>query len=208
MPPYAGRVLHYGGAGAGWTLEDVTAEPIAFSHVWGSAASGVWLAGFFFNETEFFDEGVVVHREPNGTAFVPVKMPGNPDDDRERLGRVGGVSVPNGGVMLLVAKTTYETPSTWRATSPDNGQSFTWTLKRGNGQDFAMNAVLEIGENDAWAAGEYGRLRHWNGMEWTQSAVSLTKLPLTRDFLAMWGGPSKELWVVGDHLAVKRDLSK
>lgn len=210
MPPYSGRVLHYGGgdAGATWTLEDVTAEPIAFTHVWGGAASGVWLAGVYFSDVEFFDEGVVLRREASGAAFAPIVMPGDPNDDRHRLGRVGGVSVPGETTMVLVAKSTYEVPSVWRASSPDNGQSFTWTFSPGSGQDFVMNAVLEIAPNDAWAAGEYGRLRHWNGTRWTQSAVSLTNLPLTRDFHAIWGQPSKDLWVVGDGLAVKRDLSK
>ena len=206
--PYAGRVLHYGGAAAGWTVEDVTTEPIAFTHVWGSSTSGVWLGGHFFSDEEFFDEGVVLRRAPSGTAFTPVALPVSPTDARERLGRIGGVSVVNGSTVLVVGKSTYETTSSWHATSSDNGKTFAWSLRRERGQMYAMSGAFGSAANDAWMAGEYGRVWHWDGTEWTQSAVSISKLPITRDFHAMWGQPSKELWVVGDRLAVKRELSK
>ncbi|MBX3205740.1 MAG: hypothetical protein KF764_11775 [Labilithrix sp.] len=211
IAPYAGRVLHYAAGDAGahaWTsLDDFAREPMAFSHVWGSAASGVWISGVSYDEDEWSDVGVILRRPAGGADFAAEKLPEDTIYTGSWLARVGGVST-TGTVTTVVGTTSLSLPASWRAISTDNGATFTWTYKNGAGGEFPMNAAFTIAADDAWSAGEYGRLRHWDGAEWTQAAVTTSGSPLTMTFNAMWGAPSKDLWVVGDGIAVRRDLSK
>jgi hypothetical protein len=210
--PYENRVLHRspGDAGPVWSLVDVSggaAAPLSISHVWGNASSGVWLAGVFFNDEEFFDDGVMLRRAAGSTTFDPIRLPSDPIDDRARLGRVGAIST-TATTMLVVGRSSTDAPSTWRAITSDGGQTFTWTFARGSSSDFGMNAAFDLGATDGWAAGDLGRLRRWDGTAWSQASVTYTGIPVTKPFHGMWGAPAKDLWVVGEQIAVHRDLSK
>jgi hypothetical protein len=208
VTPHEGRVLHYAGVGEGWTLENVTAEPIAFSHVWGTSASGVWMSGVFYSDVEFAAEGAVLRRAVGAVDFTGVVLPEDPlVGVRGRLGVTGGVGA-TAITTSLVGRTIDGLPAVWRASSVDDGKTFTWSFERGVAQDPSLKAVWEIASNDTWAAGDYGRLRHWDGKEWTQSFVSISGPPMTKAFSARWASPAKDLWVVGDRVAVHRDLSR
>lgn len=209
--PYAGRVLHYAAGDAGapaWTLiEGITRDPMAFSHVWGSSTTGVWLAGFHYDEDQWSDVGVVLRRPAGAVDFEAERLPDDPVFTGSWLTRVGGVGA-TGTTTTVVGLNTLNNPTSWHAVSKDNGATFAWTCVSGGAAIFPMNAAFTVSADDAWSAGEYGRLRHWDGAAWTQAAVSTSGSPLTRSFHAMWGEPSKDLWVVGDGIAVRRDLSK
>lgn len=211
LAPYAGRVLHYDAGDAGapaWTrVEGITRDPMAFSHVWGSAASGVWLAGFYYDEDQWSDVGVILRRPAGAVDFEAERLPEDTVFSGSWLTRVGGVG-STGTTTTVVGMTSVNVPSSWQAVSKDNGATFTWTYENGGAATFSMNAAFTVAADDAWSAGEYGRLRHWDGAAWTQAAVTATGAPLTMTFLAMWGEPAKDLWVVGEGIAVRRDLSK
>lgn len=209
--PHTGRVLHYAAdadGGAGWSLEDIGDRDVAYTHVWGTSNSGVWLAGVSYKEEIYSDVTAVRRRRSGEAAFEEVVLPGDPTDpDNGGFGTLHAAGMSDGSVCL-VGETLSWRRGDWRGVSTDNGDTFTFTFRAGTPKDQVTHAVSETASNDSWAAGDYGRLRHWDGKAWKQSAVTLTHLPLTNAFHAMWRSPANELWVVGDGIAIRRDLSK
>lgn len=206
-----GRVLHLtasGDAGASWTLDPASAEALAFTHVWGTAASGVWLAGSRpIPGDEFFTEVIVLRRPAGAPDFAPVALPSDPQENPTfgRLGLVGGVSPGGESTMWILGRTAGTLHGIWRGASADSGQSFTWTYERyGRADDPGLNAAFGTAANDVWAAGDYGRLRHWDGKQWSQAAITLTKFPVTEPFYGLWSKGPDEVWVVGDGVALYR----
>ncbi len=53
-------------------------------------------------------------------------------------------------------------------------------------------SIRAFTENDVWASGEYGRVRHFDGSEW-----NLTELETTVTLYAIDGVSSRDLWVGG-----------
>lgn len=210
--PHTGRVLHYttdADGGAGWSLEDVGASDVAYTHVWGTANSGVWLASAFYEEENYSDVMTVLRRRAGEAAFEAVVLPDDPEDPYGGGGfRTLYAAGMSDGSVCLVGETSGWRRGEWRGVSADDGETFTFTFHAGTSKDQITYAVSESASNDSWAAGEYGRLRHWDGKAWKQSAVTRTHLPLTNQFHAMWRSPANELWVVGEGIAIRRDLSK
>ncbi|MDF2696693.1 MAG: hypothetical protein K0S65_5076, partial [Labilithrix sp.] len=59
--------------------------------------------------------------------------------------------------------------------------------------------------NDVWAVGSVGRIYHYDGSEWADSAAALNGVPLTvKALYAIDGLPSGELWVGGEDIAIHR----
>jgi len=99
-------------------------------------------------------------------------------------------------------------PAVATGTSADGGQTFTWGFTiTGNYKEPLLNAVGAKSASDAWIAGDYGRLRHWNGTEWRQSIITNDKYPVIAPLYAM-GGRGDDLWFVGDGIALHRAPSK
>ncbi|AKV04757.1 hypothetical protein AKJ09_11420 [Labilithrix luteola] len=105
------------------------------------------------------------------------------------------------GSAWIVGKSVSSRPGYWRATSAD-GVTFTWSHMDRPSLDKSFSAVWGTGPNDTWAAGAYGRLRHWDGTDWLQAGVMPAKTPVTNDLYAMWAAGPHDLWVVGDDLVL------
>ena len=58
--------------------------------------------------------------------------------------------------------------------------------------------------NDVYLAGDFGHLRHWNGTQFSLVRTTITKVPVTAAFYAMWGTSSTDLWIVGDEIALHK----
>ncbi len=205
------RVLRYTGpkdAGSSWTVDAVSSKGIAFSSVWGSAASGVWLAGSRPQPApdDYLTEVAVLRRRPSTTTFVEQVLPTDPNEDPVfgRLASFGGATVASDTQVLVLGTLVSSVPGIWRGTAADAG-AFSFTYERiGRSNEPPILAVTSTGPNDVWAAGGYGRLRRWDGTTFTQAAITVTKYPVTKDLHGLWAGAQGELWVVGDDVALRR----
>ncbi len=63
-----------------------------------------------------------------------------------------------------------------------------------------LNGVWVASENDAWAVGGAGIIRHYTGQPVSWDIVS--DVPATEDLRAVWGTSSSDVWVVGDAATV------
>ena len=211
-PGLKGRVLHYEGAATGWSLDPASAEPIQYARVWGSAASGLWLAGTR-NNPKNIPELAVRRRAPDANDFADVTLPGDPayaaDNPYALLNKVWAVSTSVDHTMWIVGEQAFGRPGYVRGVSSDGGQTYTWSYTALSDKSvFLPNAVWGIGANDAWMGGDFGRLRHWEGTRWKQAFVTITKYPVVQPFYAIWGRGADDLWVAGAGIAMHRDLKK
>jgi len=205
------RVLRFSGAstdaGATWTLDPVSTRPFAFTKVWGTAKSGVWIGGF--NSSPNGADAAVFRRAAGTTTFTRItNLPFDPRDGTESgvFGdfTTGGAS---GNDVWIAGKSRGFSPGFWRGTSTD-GVTFTWTHLARDLNDQPLEAIWGTSTTDAWAAGEYGRLRHWNGTAWAQAALMTGKYPIVEPLYAIWGTSTTDVWVVGKGTAIHLDPTK
>ncbi|MDF2697907.1 MAG: hypothetical protein K0S65_6290, partial [Labilithrix sp.] len=204
----AGRVFHFTGAttdagSAEWMLDPVSFTAKEFVQVWGSADSGVWLVG-----TRTIDR-VTKHwvlRHPVGAkAWEDVELPPHPDTTQGKAfpARVFAAGMSGGHIWLNAMTDKYQF-AFYHGTSTDNGVSFDWTLHPyfRDAYDSEYSALAASG-TDVWAVGGYGRLRTWDGKQFTQAAITVKKVPVTDSFFGVWtsGG---EVWAVGEGIALHR----
>jgi hypothetical protein len=57
-----------------------------------------------------------------------------------------------------------------------------------------LEGLWGFAENDVWAVGAQGAIRHWTGGD----AWSIVPSPVTVDLHAVWGSRSDDVWAVGD----------
>lgn len=209
------RVLRYTGprdAGSSWTVDGASNRGIAYEHVWGDAATGVWLAGTRPQPPpdDFFIEVAVLRRRPGATTWAAVTLPKDPNEDPVfgGIAQFGGATI-TGDAVFILGNLTSNSPGVWRgAGPPDGGTSISFTYERvgpyGSKPTFAATS---FSSSDVWAVGEYGRVRHWDGKTWEQAAIATTKFPIVKDFRGVWSGPKNQLWIVGDDLALRRGVT-
>lgn len=211
-PGYQGRVLHYTGAASGWSLDGASAEPIQYARVWGSPASGVWLAGTRNNPKNIPE--LAVRRRPAGASdFVDVLIPGDgayaPDNPYAKLNKVWAVSTSLDDTMWIVGEQAFGRPGYVRGVTSDGGQTYAWSyVALPDKSTLVPNAIWGISADDAWLAGDFGRLWHWDGARWKQAFITITKFPVVDPFYGIWGRATKDLWVGGAGIAMHRDLPK
>ncbi|MDF2695521.1 MAG: hypothetical protein K0S65_3904 [Labilithrix sp.] len=206
------RILHYapGDDGAvSWSDVPVGPPEMVFSHVWGTAASGVWLGGTMGGP---WSAPGRLYRRPNASAgFEPVLSASNPEEPAEEYdpGELMSVSVISDTSMVLLGRTLYGDHTLVRATSTDGGPTFAFAPAAFNGEFNGLWSYAVAGaSDDLWVAGEYGRMRHWDGNTWTGSSLTVTKYPVVSDFFAFWVKGPNDLWVVGDSIALHLDPTK
>ncbi len=211
-PGFHGRVLHYTGAAAGWSLDDASADPIQYARVWGSATSGVWLAGVR-PDPKNIPQLVIRRRAAGASDFVDVAIPGDPAYEAvnpyAKLNKVWSVSSSSDDTMWIVGEQAFSRPGYVRGATSDGGKTYSWTYTALPDRAVLLpNAVWGISANDAWIGGNFGRLRHWDGTAWKQAFITITKFPVVDPFYAIWGRGTDELWVVGAGIALHKDLKK
>ena len=57
-----------------------------------------------------------------------------------------------------------------------------------------LEALWGAGENDVWAVGAQGVIRHWSG----GPAWTIVPSPVIEDLHGVWGSRSDDVWAVGD----------
>jgi len=211
---YVARVLHYGAsggdAGATWSIDGVSGQPVAVTRVWGTPASGVWIAGVRNNPITIAPEVVVLRRAPSATKFSEVPIPGDPGAPKGvgQIDKLFDAAATADGTMWVLGRTNTSKPGYARGVSADGGLTFTWTFgAHGPSVGPLSSFVRGASSTDAWIGGEYGRLHHWDGAAWTQARTTVSKYPLTTTLHAMWS-QGQELWVVGDGIALHRAPGK
>ena len=204
------RVLHYtgptGDPATEWRRDPMSDRVAVFSSVWGSGPDDVWLGG----RTDLDEPygGVVLHGKRNGdeTTFTPVEIGTGFFD---RIGRpTGGAALPD--EVFVVGEDRNGLGYVWIGPrDPDAGGGTGPKITNGDdfGTGYPITSVWGTSKNDAWIAGKGGRVWHWDGKDWAVGGVSLTKFPLMNDLHAMWGSPNGEMWIVGDQIAMRKNLA-
>lgn len=212
---WQGRVLHYTGPstdkGGGWTLDDLSTQRIFWGKVWGTPNTGVWLGGVRNNPMTFATELIVLRKGISADTFSQVPMPVDPSGfgNAGNITRFWGASASSDDTMWLYGKAGTGTPAFIRGTTTDGGNTFTWTFNPdGTSRDPQMQAVWGTTATDAWLVGDYGRVRHWDGTRFTQSAITTTKFPVIDPFYAVWANGADDVWVAGAGVAFHKDPSK
>ncbi|AKV01075.1 hypothetical protein AKJ09_07738 [Labilithrix luteola] len=223
---FDGNVLHYSGPtsdGDGWTIDPISSRPIGFRKVWGTSASDVWLGG---TEDSGCGDGcwmgahaVTFRRRPDGHGGYVWSQDALPE-----FGAVGGGSNFMGGgsitpddVWLMgnlstQIRSSYDVVFTGNPKRDGSGD-YAWssaTFGTCRGDDSACNgiwftrAVWGKTPNDVYVAGDFGKLRHWNGTAFSLVRTTIKKIPPTTALYAMWGSSSTDLWIVGDAIALHK----
>jgi hypothetical protein len=212
--PKVSRILHYTGAdtdaGAAWTEPERLPIDVYTTRIWGSPATGLWIGGVTLRRPSLATQTVVLNRAPGSDTFVEIPVPGDPSG----FGQGGlnkffdGSMSADGSVWLLGRTDTSLAGYDLGTNAGDAGFAFSFTSTGPVTPDPVMNAIWGSSATDAWMAGDYGRLRHWDGTAWTQAKIAITKYPVIAPFYAIWGSGTTDLWVVGDGIALHRDTTK
>lgn len=205
-----GRVFHFV-EGAGWALDPISSNGVMYSRVWGNASGAVWTGGRRpIEETPWVNELVVVGKSGDG-AFEEFTLPIDPDPEKmdyEKEMLLAGAVFTSDTTMTLYgqAVSPFTRASSWRGTSADGGKTFTFTWAPDERSSApAINTVVGNGANDVWAAGDYGRLIHWNGTAWATTAISVTGLPVIDPFKCIWTDGTSDVWIGGKGMALRFD---
>lgn len=202
------RVLHYTGTGGdggpSFAVDAVSARPIDFVAVWGSSASGVWLAGSRLIPDEFQNEMVVLRKPAAVTTFTEVTLPQDPNQDPiyGRLGAFDGATTAADGTMWIMGRSIGSRDSRLKGTTSNGGATFTWTLLPEEvGAILRTFDVFSTTTGEVYDIGQYGRVKRFDGTEWKQAAITNTKLPIYTSLYAGWSA-GKELWIVGNGVSI------
>ena len=204
-----GRVLRRrsgGDAGVSWKLEAISSEPFVFRRVWGSAASGAWIAGD--DGSDNAQSSAVYTRPPAASTLRAVTIDAFAPDEGPEQGVPGGITgggIAADGRTLVIGKTKSGTPSLWYGASADAGDagSFAWSYEARDLNDPRLRVVW-AGGTTTWLAGDYGRLRSSSGGPWMQAAIMIADLPIIQPLHAIWGKAPDDFWVVGKDIAMHR----
>jgi hypothetical protein len=211
-PPVEGRAFHLGsGPNAPWTRETVHARDAVFTKVWGTEAGDVFVSGYDFERyPATSSDAVLVHRPPAETGFSEVVLP-----RIDRQGFPSTVDLMTGGghvagkIVLLTVAVDWATYVIGSAAN-DGGTELEWSDETFYPHAARrLRAVWGSAANDVWLAGDYGRLRHWDGTAWTFPRISVGQMPVIATFHAVWARAADDLWFVGDGIALhKRPANK
>lgn len=209
-PPIEGRILHFAGKG-GWTIAAPAPENVMLTNVWTAAGGQLWIGGTNFeNYPVQHSRGVLLRGDAaTGGGLTTIVLPAiahsGGDEAVEMI--TGGTSV-GGEVIALVVSVGFGVFLRGHEET-DGGDTFAWTQEM-----FAVHpshrhrTVWAASPDDVWVAGDYGRLRHWNGTTWSLPRISAGQIPEIATFHAMWARSPDELWFVGDRIALHKRPSK
>ncbi|MBX3212227.1 MAG: hypothetical protein KF850_09355 [Labilithrix sp.] len=182
-----------GDAGVAWLVDPVsTAFPARYVKVWGTSSDDIWLGA----EVGAVRTLQVIHGRREGAG----QLVWRPTVPRNVLQMNGGCSVSRTEVYLLGSRDFY------RGVSANDGLSFTWTANSAfTVGGLAHRAVRATATDDVWLAGDLGRLRHWDGVDWRLARLALDDvLPVIKPFYAIWGSEGGDVWIVGQGIALRK----
>jgi hypothetical protein len=199
------RVLRRGGAAPDWELDPISAESIVLKRVWGSTATGTWIAG-----DEGYEQSQVAGvflRAPGADAFAPVTIDASPPNGTKPgvPGLISGGGMTADGRVLVVGATASSRDTLWYATVSAGG-TLAWSYEVRDRNDVpALWAVWSLAGKETWIAGDYGRLRSRGPDDkWKQAALMTADLPVIEPLYGIWGTAADDFWVVGRNTAIHR----
>lgn len=209
-----GRVVHL--VNGDWTEDLSVPSNFAYSQIWGTPSSGTWVSGNSITRTGI--GGTTLLRRPAGQdSFSAELLPQAPNGAVfANASRIDGAAATSDTTMVVLGASTtaggvrVTGPAVWRGSSTDQGATFTWSAEPktlpGTLADpfFALTTVWARSESDTWAAGEFGRLRHFDGATWTEAKLTVAITPEVTPLYGIWGKDPGDFWVVGDNLAIHK----
>ena len=204
-----GRVVHFTGAANGWselTLSvpreyewdpDPSVAPIG---VFGSATSGAWIHGAWL-DSQGYATAVLFHIPPGATEAVRIKVPEGTDWPYGQK-PLTGAGVMDDGTVLIGSVSLVGRHGYIRGKAPYAASD--WELLYRPQYESQPHLFWGTSNTDAWQAGDFGRLRHWDGTRWTQAVIMVTSAPVKSDFYGAWGTSNDDFWVVGDGIALHK----
>ena len=203
--PMRGRVLHYRDdpdLGLGWHFDsELSALPISFRGVHGTAETGLWLHGV---ERVGGVTAVprVLHRPPGASTWSAVTLP-LPTDPSVRVVEINSAWTTSDGAVWLVGTTVTSGSVLFHGTSADGGATFAWELREADAHR-PVYGMWGVAGDDVWAVGKPGLVKHWDGSTWSQAVTSVNNLLVLQRFWAIWGTSNDDFWIVGDEIALHR----
>jgi len=209
-PDIEGRILHFAGAssdpGAGWTIGHLAPDFTVLTRVWTTSQGALWIGGANHENAPFQQSrAVLLHQEAGSDTLSDVPLP-----MLERYGSPAEVETVTGGAVvageLVVLGITASEGVYLRASdAPDGDASLVWEDTRFDvSPSHLLHAVWGSSDNDILLAGDYGRLRRWDGTTWSLPRIVVGKAPLTNTFHAVWASADDDLWFVGDRIALHK----
>ncbi|MBX3199774.1 MAG: hypothetical protein KF894_16685 [Labilithrix sp.] len=206
-------LLHYAGeptdGSSGWTVDPLSTElPAHFDRVWGTSADDVWVSGRFRFSAAMV-RGKVAHRLPDGEGGHRWRTdePAQTHSSETRSETIGFSVSPTHAYLIGFIGNAGGEGNLHTGVSPGGDAPFTWTqtVTSGTGPSTrSLATAWGFSPTEIWFAGEYGRLRRWNGQTWRIANVSLDGLPLQQAIYAIWGSGPGDIWAVGAGLALHK----
>ena len=206
-------LLHYAGpttdGGSGFTVDPLSTElPAHFDKVWGTSENDVWVSGRVRTSPSTI-QGKVAHRVPTGDggwswrADQPAHTPFS-ETKRETF----GFSLsPAQAYLVGFTSDINDTSYLHVGVSNDAGAPFTWTRTSWSTGPITPNgltAAWAASPSEFWLAGQFGRLRRWDGLTWRLAVVSLDGRPVQKAIYAIWGSGPDDIWAVGADIALHK----
>lgn len=156
--------------GDGETWTGTIAGSPFMSSIWGSGPADVYALGTFD----------LIHND--GTGWSTVTLDSGAGD-----GQVWGTSASDVWVMTDSFELSHFDGAGWQTVATD---------------DFVgdLAAVWGPAPDDLWAAGGAGSIAHYDGESWDEVAHQKIGAPYLRQFVAIHGTSSTDVWVVGQEL--------
>jgi hypothetical protein len=210
-PAQTSLVRHFGGGGDpssldAWELDPISYRPGLLRKILVRPSGDAWLAGDWDGRFPT-PPAYVLHREStdngNGMTWVEQTIP---YDSKDIFGNVISGGFVGDGFRILGRRVGTNVPSTWVASAPSPAGAVTWSEDTTPKTIDLHFAVWGTSPSDVYLAGLNGRFRHFDGTSWSYVRISIDGLPVVNNFLAMAINPAKELWVVGNDIALHKQF--
>ena len=175
--------------------------------VFGSATSGMWLAGRRNNPEQFWFDVALLHRPVGATDWEMVPLPSDPALDGNPVGTLENLYdatiSADGNAVFVMGRTHSATPAYVRGVDSGGGKWDFSFFTNGKFGEPESHAIVASSMNDLFILGDYGRLIHSSGTSFKQSLITVDKFPVIDAFHASSGK-----WFVGDDIALFHDPAK
>ncbi len=162
--------------------------------LWVSPNGEVWFVGGGDDGLSFVAHG---QRSGDDVVWTRSLLVGPNTIDLTAIDGIEGATTPaeqNDVWVLGTGKANFH-----HALLPDGGQL--WSPFP-NSTNMELTALWMSGKDDAWAAGNIGFIRHWDGTSWKISQLSVGGRPIFEALTSIHGSSPNDIWAVGPNILV------